>query len=148
MGDESPRARRLADRIKVIVAEMLERRIKDPRLGFVTVTDAYVTNDLREATLFYTVLGDAEAKTGSAIALESAKGVLRSEVGRQTGVRYTPSLAFVADEIPDNARQLEQLIAQAKAADERVAKRSAGATFAGDSDPYKLPGSDAEDERT
>ena len=94
------RARKLADRIQVIVAEMLEGKVKDPRLGFVTITDTRVTNDLREATVFYTVYGSDEERAGTAAALESAKGVLRSEVGRQTGVRHTPSLAFVADAVP------------------------------------------------
>lgn len=139
MSDETPRARRLADRIKVIVAEMIERRIKDPRLGFVTVTDAYVTNDLREATIFYTVLGDVREQEGTAIALNSAKGLIRSEVGKQTGVRYTPSLEFIADAMPENARHIEELIAATKASDEKLHKRSAGAQFAGDPDPYRAP---------
>ncbi|SCD45354.1 ribosome-binding factor A [Streptomyces sp. BvitLS-983] len=94
---DNARARKLADRIQVVVAETLDRRIKDPRLGFVTITDARVTGDLREATVFYTVYGDDEERAASAAALESAKGVLRSEVGRQTGVRFTPTLAFVPD---------------------------------------------------
>lgn len=145
MADESPRARKLADRVKVIVAEMLERRIKDPRLGFVTVTDAYVTNDLREATVFYTVLGDPQEQASSAVALESAKGVIRSEVGKQTGVRYTPSLSFIADAVPENARHVDDLIAAARAADARLHERSAGATFAGDSDPYRVPRTDEPD---
>jgi ribosome-binding factor A len=80
------RARKLADRIQVIVAEMLERRIKDPRLGFVTVTDVKVTGDLREATIFYTVLGDQVEREATAQALASATGVIRSEVGKQTGI--------------------------------------------------------------
>src|SRR5215213_301978 len=101
MSDHEARARKLAERIQVIVAETIERRIKDPRLGFVTITDVRVTGDLREATIFYTVYGDDEARAGTAAALESAKGVLRSEVGRQTGVRYTPTLAFVADAVPE-----------------------------------------------
>lgn len=137
MSDESPRARKLADRIKVIVAGMLERRIKDPRLGFVTVTDAYVTNDLREATVFYTVFGDDLEKQASAMALESAKGVIRSEVGKQTGVRYTPSLTFVADAVPENARAIDDLLRKAKKNDAKVAKRTEGAQYAGDPDPYK-----------
>ncbi len=139
MSDESPRARKLADRIKVIVAEMIERRIKDPRLGFVTVTDAYVTNDLREATIFYTVLGDVREQEGSAIALNSAKGLLRSEVGKQTGVRHTPSLEFIADAMPENARHIEELITATKASDAKLQKRAAGATYAGDPDPYRVP---------
>ena len=106
--------RKLADRIQVIVAEMLETRVKDPRLGFVTITDARVTGDLREATVFYTVYGYDEERAGTAAALESAKGVLRSEVGRQTGVRHTPSLAFVADALPENAKHIEDLLVEAQ----------------------------------
>jgi ribosome-binding factor A len=139
MSDESPRARKLADRIKVIVAEMIERRIKDPRLGFVTVTDAYVTNDLRDATVFYTVLGTVLEQEESARALNSAKGLLRSEVGKQTGVRYTPSLTFVADAMPENARHIEELIEQVKIADARLHEQAEGAAFAGDADPYRVP---------
>ena len=139
MSDESPRARRLADRIKVIVAEMIEMKIKDPRLGFVTVTDAYVTNDWREATVFYTVLGDALEQQASAQALNSAKGLLRTEVGKQTGVRYTPSLTFIADAMPENARHIEELIAATKVSDAKLQQRAAGATFAGDPDPYRAP---------
>ena len=97
------RARKLADRIKVIVAETLEQRIKDPRVGFVTITDARVTGDLHDATVYYTVYGTEDDKVGTAAALESAKGVLRSEIGRQTGVRFTPTLTFVADAVPENA---------------------------------------------
>jgi len=97
------RARKLADRIKVVVAETLETRIKDPRLGFITITDARVTGDLQQATVFYTVYGDDAQKADTAAALESARGVLRSEVGRQTGVRLTPTLTFVADVVPENA---------------------------------------------
>lgn len=131
------RARKLADRIRVVVAETLERRIKDPRLGFVTITDARVTGDLREATVFYTVFGDEADRAASATALESAKGVLRSEVGRQTGVRFTPTLAFVADAVPEGAKHIDDLLARARAADEQVRSTAAGARYAGDTDPYR-----------
>ncbi|WP_017592445.1 30S ribosome-binding factor RbfA [Nocardiopsis potens] len=134
---DAARARKLADRIQRIVAEMLERRIKDPRLGFVTVTDARLTNDLREATVYYTVFGTDEEKAGTAAALESAKGVIRSEVGRQTGLRHTPSLAFERDEVQDNAQHIEELLAEARKSDAEVARAAAGATHAGDADPYK-----------
>ena len=140
------RVRKLADRIQVIVAEMLEGKVKDPRLGFVTITDTRVTNDLREATVFYTVYGSDEERAGTAAALESAKGVLRSEVGRQTGVRHTPSLAFVADAIPENARHIEDLLVEAKAADAQVHEVAAAAVFAGEPDPYRVPREDDEDE--
>lgn len=133
------RERKLADRIREIVAEMLERRVKDPRLGFVTVTDAKITADLRDATVYYTVYGSEEERGATAAALESAKGVIRSEVGRQTRVRYTPSLTFVLDEIPDQARQIDELIARARAADAEVARVAERADPAGDADPYRQP---------
>ena len=136
---DASRAHRLADRISQIVAEMLERRIKDPRLGFVTVTEARVTNDLREATVYYTVYGSAEERADTAAALESATGIIRSEVGRQTGLRHTPSLAFVADVLPDSARRIDDLVARAKEADEQLARSREGAVPAGDPDPYKRP---------
>ena len=134
------RARKLADRIRVIVAETLEMRVKDPRLGFITITDARITGDLREATVFYTVLGDENDRAETAAALESAKGVLRSEVGRQTVVRYTPSLTFMADAIPEGAKVIEDLLLLAAKADEEVHRVAAVATYAGEPDPYKVPG--------
>lgn len=170
MSDHEARARRLAERIQVIVAETIERRIKDPRMGFVTITDVRVTGDLREATVFYTVLdagltgsdggadangavtratdanaedgGEADGRSGDALAdtaaaLESAKGMLRTEVGRQTGIRHTPSLEFVADALPENARHLDDLLRRAHAADERVHEQASHAHYAGDADPYR-----------
>lgn len=136
---DTARARKLADRIRVVVAETLQRRIKDPRLGYVTITDTRVTGDLREATVFYTVYGDDEERAASAAALESAKGVLRSEVGRQTGVRFTPSLTFVPDALPENARTIDDLLARARASDAQVRQASSGATYAGEADPYRKP---------
>lgn len=149
---DAARARKLADRIKVVVAETLETRVKDPRLGFVTVTDARVTNDLQQATVFYTVMGDETAKAETAAALDSARGVLRSEVGRQTGVRHTPSLEFVADAVPENAAHIEDLLAKVAAADAEVHRAAASASYAGDADPYRTPrdldgDSPADDER-
>jgi ribosome-binding factor A len=140
------RARKLADRIRVIVAETLEARVKDPRLGFVTITDTRITGDLREATVFYTVYGSDEERAGSAAALESAKGVLRSEVGRQTGVRHTPSLTFIADAVPETAAHIEDLLHVARQADAQVHQVAAGATYAGEPDPYRVPRDEDEDE--
>ena len=133
----NPRVRKIADRIQVIVAEMLERRIKDPRLGFVTVTDVRVTGDTQQATIFYTVLGetaDAEGDLAStAIALESAKGLIRSEVGKQLGMRHVPTLEFVPDALPANARHLDEALERARRADEEAAARR-GTTYAGEAD--------------
>jgi ribosome-binding factor A len=133
------RARKLAVRIREVVASTLELQVKDPRLGMVTITDAKVTPDLREATLYYTVYGTDEERQSSALALESAKGVLRSQVGRQTGVRYTPSLTFVADVVPETAGKIEELLAQAREADAQVHALAEGAQPAGDPDPYRAP---------
>jgi ribosome-binding factor A len=140
------RARKLADRIRVIVAEMLEGGVKDPRLGFVTITDTRITGDLREATVFYTVYGTDEERADSAAALESAKGILRSEVGRQTGVRHTPSLVFIADAVPETAAHIEDLLHVARAADAQVHEVAAQATYAGEADPYRVPHVDEDDE--
>jgi ribosome-binding factor A len=133
----SPRVVKLADQIKVIVAEMLERRIKDPRLGFVTVTDVRLTGDSREATVFYTVLGSDAERTATAAALRSATGLIRSQVGKQLGLKFSPTIDFVPDAIPENARLIDDLLAQARSVDARVAEQAAGAAYAGDADPYK-----------
>ena len=138
----SPRVRKIADRIQVIVAEMLDRRIKDPRLGFATITDVRLTGDTQQATIFYTVLGEDEERAATAAALESAKGLIRSEVGKQLGMRHVPSLTFVADALPETARHLDEVLAAARASDEEVAARRAGAVFAGEADPYKKPHDD------
>lgn len=140
------RARKLAVRIREIVAATLETQVKDPRLGMVTITDAKVTPDLREATLYYTVYGDDVARQESAQALESAKGVLRSTVGKQTGVRYTPSLAFIADVIPETTGRIEDLLAAARAEDARVQELASSAAPAGEADPYRAPRPVEEDE--
>ena len=133
----SPRVVRLADQIKVIVAEMLERRIKDPRLGFVTVTDVRLTGDSHEATVFYTVLGSEAERADTAAALRSATGLIRSQVGKQLGLKFTPTIEFVPDAVPENARQIEDLLAHARSVDARVAEQAAGAAYAGEADPYK-----------
>ncbi|QQS01019.1 MAG: 30S ribosome-binding factor RbfA [Austwickia sp.] len=139
------RARKIADRIKVIVAETLEHRTKDERLGFVTVTDVRVTGDLQQASIFYTVLGGEEERAATAEALEANKGRIRSAVGKGLGIRLTPSIAFHADAIPEGAAHLDELLLAAKARDEEVAAAARGASFAGDADPYKKPAVDDEE---
>ena len=135
----SPRVRKVADRIQVIVAEMLERRIKDPRLGFVTVTDVRVTGDTQNATIFYTVMGEEDELASTAAALESARGLIRSAVGKQLGMRHVPTLEFIHDALPDSARHLEEVLAKAREADAAVAAAAAGASYAGEADPYRKP---------
>jgi ribosome-binding factor A len=129
----------MSGRIKQIVATLIDSQIKDPRLGMVTITDVRVTGDLHDATIFYTVYGGEEERVASAAALESAKGVLRSVVGRQTGVRYTPTLTFTLDALPDSAKHIDELLAVAAAADAEVEAARRDARPAGDPDPYRKP---------
>ncbi|HWT32263.1 MAG TPA: 30S ribosome-binding factor RbfA [Microbacterium sp.] len=135
----SERQARLADRIRVLIAERLEKGLRDPRLGFVTITDVRVTGDLQHASVFYTVLGSEEERLASGEALKSATGMLRSEIGRKLGVRLTPSLEFIPDALPDNAGHIEDLLREARERDEHVAGLAASANFAGESDPYVKP---------
>ncbi|MFE3687655.1 30S ribosome-binding factor RbfA [Streptomyces sp. NPDC059095] len=138
---DNARAKKLADLIREVVAEKLLRGVKDPRLGtHVTITDTRVTGDLREATVFYTVYGDDEDRAAAAAGLESAKGILRSEVGSAAGTKFTPTLTFIADALPENAKTIEDLLDKARASDAAVREVSSGAQFAGDADPYKKPG--------
>ena len=138
------RARKLAVRIRQIVSTAIETQVKDPRLGMVTVTDAKVTSDLREATVFYTVYGDDAAVEDSAKALASATGVLRSTVGRQTGIKFVPTLTFVADMVPDTARELDEALERVRHADAELARLRENASYAGDADPYRRPADEDE----
>jgi ribosome-binding factor A len=136
MGSEA-RARKLADRIKVIVAQALEHRVKDPRLGFITITDVRLTPDLRDASVFYTVYGSDADRESTAAALASSKGMLRTEVGKGTGVKFTPTLEFVLDAIPENAAHVEDLLRAAAEDDARVHEQAEKAKYAGESNPYR-----------
>ncbi len=142
---DNPRALRLADRIKTIVATQLDTRVKDPRLGFITITDCRVSGDLQHATLFYTVFGSEEEQAGTAAALQSATGMLRREVGRQTGVRLTPTLEFIPDAVPENARVIEDLLAEARTRDADLATSRTSATYAGEENPYREPRTEGDD---
>ena len=155
----NPRSARVAERIHEIVASLVTNRLKDPRLELVTITDVRVTGDLQHATVFYTVYGDEHKLASAGRALESAKGLLRSQVGAQLGLRLTPSLEFVPDALPDTARSLEDALATARRRDEQIARSAAGAPTswcaagsaagarpAGEADPYRKP-RDAEEPR-
>src|SRR3954447_2487619 len=135
----SGRQRRLGGRIRVTLAERLEKGLRDPRLGFVTITDVRVTGDLQHASVFYTVLGTPEERESSAEALRSATGMLRSEVGKHLNVRLTPSLEFIPDAIPENSAHIEDLLREARERDAAVAGIAADANYAGEADPYVKP---------
>jgi len=136
---DAARAAKMADRIKVIVAKTLERGVKDPRLGFVTVTDVRVTGDLQHASIFYTVYGTDEERADTAAALRSATGMIRSEVGKNITARLTPSIEFIADAVPENAQHIEALLAEARSRDTEIGALGSGAQYAGDEDPYVKP---------
>ena len=133
------RARKMADRIKEIVAKRLDKGLRDPRLGFVTITDVRVTGDLQHASIFYTVYGSEEERRDSALALKAATGMLRSEVGRNITARLTPSLEFILDAIPENAEHIESLLREARTRDAETSMLATGAEYAGDADPYVKP---------
>ncbi|MEV1328972.1 30S ribosome-binding factor RbfA [Micromonospora costi] len=132
------KVRRHAERVRELVASVVRSQIKDPRLGMITITDARITADLRDATVFYTVLGDAAAQSGTAAALESAKGMLRSTVGKALGLRHSPTLTFVLDDVQDQVKHIDDLLAAARTADAEVQRLAASAKYAGDAQPYRL----------
>jgi len=133
------RALKLADRIKEVVAKRLDKGIRDPRLGFVTITDVRVTGDLQHASIFYTVYGSEEERADSAAALKAATGMLRTEVGRNITTRLTPSLEFIADAVPENAAAIESLLEEARQRDIAAQQLASSAAYAGDADPYVKP---------
>lgn len=142
---QGDRAAKVADRIKEVIAQRLEKGLRDPRVGFVTITDVRVTGDLQHASVFYTVYGSEEERAETAAGLKAATGMLRTEVGRNLNTRLTPSLEFIADAIPENAAAIETLLREAQERDNEARAQAANATYAGDEDPYVKP-READDE--
>ena len=143
----NPRAAKVAERIQQIIARRLEKGLRDPRMGFVTITDVRVTGDLQHASVFYTVYGSEEEQQDTAAALKAATGMMRTEVGKQLGTRLTPALEFIHDELPDSAQHLNDLLAEAKRRDDEAHALAANANYAGDEDPYgKAPAPESADD--
>lgn len=136
---QGDRAAKVADRIKEVIARRLEKGLRDPRVGFVTITDVRVTGDLQHASVFYTVYGTDEERADTAAGLKAATGMLRTEVGKNLNTRLTPSLEFIADAIPENAASIEQLLREAAERDNEARAQAANAAYAGDEDPYVKP---------
>ncbi len=134
----SNRVLKVADRIKEVIAQLLETRVKDPRLGFITITDVRVTGDLQQASIFYTVLGDDEARASTAAALASARGMLRAEVGQTLNLRIVPTLEFFADGLQESASAMNDLMSEVRKRDEELAKLREHAKPVADGDPYKV----------
>lgn len=135
----NPRAGKVAERIHQIIARRLDKGLRDPRLGFVTITEVRVTGDLQNASVFYTVYGDETSQADTAAALKAATGMLRTEVGKQLGTRLTPTLEFLHDELPASADHMNELLAEAKRRDDEARVLATGAVYAGEADPYVKP---------
>jgi ribosome-binding factor A len=133
----SPYALKRAEQIKHIAAEMLEKRVKDARLGFVTITDVRLSKDNHDCTLFYTVLGSEAERVDTAAALEAARGQIRTAVSRRLALKFAPTISFVADAMPETTAHM---------VDEQVAAKAVGATYAGEPDPYRKPADEDDDE--
>ena len=106
----SMRAERLAEVIRAEASEIFQRDLKDPRIGFVSITDVEVTADLRHAKIFVSVLGDEEAKQRSMAGLNRAKGHIRSELGRRLALRFVPEIHFRLDESIERGSRIVSLI--------------------------------------
>ncbi|MFA8438681.1 30S ribosome-binding factor RbfA [Pueribacillus sp. YX66] len=106
----SMRANRVAEQMKQELSDIISRRLKDPRVGFVTITDVDVTGDLQQAKVYFTVLGDEEKKATTKEALEKASGFIRSEIGSRIRLRKTPEIFFEFDESIDYGNRIEKLL--------------------------------------
>jgi ribosome-binding factor A len=135
----SDRPAKMGDLIREVIAKRLEKGLRDPRMGFVTITDVRVTGDLQHASVFYTVYGTDEERSETAAALKSATGMLRTEVGKNVNTRLTPSLEFIPDGIPENAAVIDSLLREARDRDSEAAALASKASYAGDEDPYVKP---------
>jgi ribosome-binding factor A len=137
---DAARARRLGERIKVLVAEALERVVKEPDLGLVTFTDVRVTSDLTSAKIYFTVLGSEAEQQESIEILERYRGRLRGEIGRQLGIRVTPTIELIRDAVPQSAGELAAVLAEAKRRDAELEQLAKNAKPAGDPQPYRDQG--------
>jgi ribosome-binding factor A len=108
----SVRANRVGEQIKKEMTDILQRELKDPRIGFVTVTGVEVTGDLQQATVFITVLGDEEQKESTLQGLSKATGFVRSEIGKRIRLRKTPELIFKFDESTEYGNKIATLLGE------------------------------------
>ncbi|EUJ18618.1 30S ribosome-binding factor RbfA [Listeria aquatica] len=106
----SVRANRVAEQMKKELGDILNRKIKDPRLGFITVTDVDVTGDLQQATIFISILGNEKEREDSMLALEKAHGFIRSEIGNRMSLRKVPELLFEMDSSLEYGNKIDELL--------------------------------------
>ncbi|MBS6948758.1 MAG: 30S ribosome-binding factor RbfA [Bifidobacterium scardovii] len=149
MAGTNPRAARIAALIQRVVASSMEAQLHDKRLANVTITEVRVTNDLQIAKIYWTQLGHEGKEDGerrrAKQSLDQARGRLRTLVGTKAGLRLTPQLQFIFDEVPGEATEIEDILLVARKRDEELAKARANAHYAGEADPYKHPDEDDDD---
>ncbi|MGB3686495.1 MAG: 30S ribosome-binding factor RbfA [Ornithinimicrobium sp.] len=143
---DTGRARKVAERTKVLVAGALDTLVKDPRLGFVTITDVRVTGDVQHATVFYTVLGGEPEREAASEVLAAYRGRIRSHVGKGLGIRLTPTVEFVLDALPEDAAHLDDVLREVHRRDAELAAGRQAAAYAGEADPYRKPRRPEDDE--
>lgn len=141
MAGTNPRAARIAALIQRVIASSIEHELHDKRLSNITVTEVRVTNDLQIAKVYWTQYGQAGKESGqrkrAQQALDQARGHLRTLVGHKAGLRLTPQLQFVFDEVPGEAHGIEDILMMARKRDEELARAREHAQYAGEADPYK-----------
>jgi len=112
MGREYARTQRVAQLLREEISRLLQREVKDARIGVVTVTDVRVTNDLKYADVFVYITGDEERRVESLEGLKSAAGFMRTRLGRDLRIRRTPELRFILDRTQDHAARIHQLLSE------------------------------------
>jgi ribosome-binding factor A len=112
MSREYARTQRVAQLLKEEISRLLQREVKDARIGMVTVTDVRVTNDLKYADVFVYLSGDEDRRAQAIEGLKSAAGFMRSRLGRDLRIRRTPELRFVMDRTQDHAARIHQLLSE------------------------------------
>ncbi|BDR55123.1 hypothetical protein KIMH_12340 [Bombiscardovia apis] len=145
----NPRAVRIASLIQRVIASSLETHMHDKRLDGVTITEVRVTNDMQIAKVYWTQIGrpgheEGERKRAQQ-ALRQATGRLRSLVGAKAGLRLTPTLRFIYDDVPTQATEIEDVLTVAQKRDKELEEARANAQYAGDADPYRHDDDEAEE---
>jgi ribosome-binding factor A len=108
------RAEKVGDQIREVISEILLQELKDPRIGFVTITKVAVSDDLRAARVYYSVFGDAQQKEASYQGLESATGYIKRELGRRMRLKYMPEITFLFDDSLEYGEHIEELLRSVK----------------------------------
>lgn len=111
---QTKRSERVGDLILEFVSQMLSREVNDPRVGAVTLTGVKISNDLKHARVYFSILGDQQRKEEALSGLQSATGFIRAKIARQLKLRFVPTLEFFHDDTQANAQRIEELLRKVK----------------------------------